>query len=246
MDALSQTFHVYAFDKLGMGHTDNPKTDKDYSMDATIEHARNFMTTMGIEDEEAALIGHSRGAFVAASLAIEHPKSAKSLVIVDSNTLAPDDPSTPRNFYTDLEKNAPVVETKISVQREPIANSYSKRHITEDFVEDLYEVARLSKTAEARLKMRSFARATFLSDFDARKRETAAAVKAGALRTPTLIIWGRDDPSAPVGLGISLFEMLSSVVPRLELCILNQAGHYSFREQSNDFNGIVRAFIEGS
>src|SRR3954469_12023847 len=29
---LAQHYHVYAFDKLGMGFTDNPKRDADYSM----------------------------------------------------------------------------------------------------------------------------------------------------------------------------------------------------------------------
>src|ERR1700759_4663383 len=35
-DHLARNFHVYAFDKLGMGFTDNPKNDADYSMDAII------------------------------------------------------------------------------------------------------------------------------------------------------------------------------------------------------------------
>src|SRR3954470_7265495 len=33
-DHLAQQFHVYVFDKLGHGFTDNPKTDADFSMDA--------------------------------------------------------------------------------------------------------------------------------------------------------------------------------------------------------------------
>ena len=36
---LAQHFHVYAFDKLGMGETDLPKSDADYTMAATIRHA---------------------------------------------------------------------------------------------------------------------------------------------------------------------------------------------------------------
>src|SRR5262245_52250046 len=32
-DHLAANFHVYAFDKLGVGYTDNPKTDADFTMD---------------------------------------------------------------------------------------------------------------------------------------------------------------------------------------------------------------------
>ncbi|HEU4343315.1 MAG TPA: hypothetical protein VFU31_17340 [Candidatus Binatia bacterium] len=34
-DALSEWFRVIAVDKLGQGHTDNPKRDEDYTMAAT-------------------------------------------------------------------------------------------------------------------------------------------------------------------------------------------------------------------
>jgi 2-hydroxy-6-oxonona-2,4-dienedioate hydrolase len=39
---LSKHFHVYAFDKLGMGESDNPKSDADYTMAAVIEHTRLY------------------------------------------------------------------------------------------------------------------------------------------------------------------------------------------------------------
>ncbi len=47
-DHLAARFRVYAFDKLGMGFTDNPKRDADYSMDAIIQHAYGFIRAVGI------------------------------------------------------------------------------------------------------------------------------------------------------------------------------------------------------
>ena len=46
---LTQRFHVYAFDKLGMGFTDNPKTDADWSIDGIIRHAYGFIKAVGVE-----------------------------------------------------------------------------------------------------------------------------------------------------------------------------------------------------
>src|SRR6476646_8286599 len=47
-DQLAEHFHVYVFDKLGHGFTDNPKADADFSMDAIIRHAYGFIQAVGI------------------------------------------------------------------------------------------------------------------------------------------------------------------------------------------------------
>src|SRR5690348_12819649 len=38
LPALARHFRVIAVDKLGQGHTDNPKTDADYSVAALLRH----------------------------------------------------------------------------------------------------------------------------------------------------------------------------------------------------------------
>ena len=65
-DELSKRFRVCAFDKLGMGYTDNPKSDADYTMSAVIDHAYGFLRAIGIN--KATLVGHSRGALPAARI----------------------------------------------------------------------------------------------------------------------------------------------------------------------------------
>lgn len=42
-DHLTERYHVYSFDKLGMGFTDNSKSDADYSMEAIVKHAHGFI-----------------------------------------------------------------------------------------------------------------------------------------------------------------------------------------------------------
>jgi len=51
--------------QLGMGYTDNPKTDADFTMDAITRHAFGFIQAVGIR--RAILAGHSRGALPVAS-----------------------------------------------------------------------------------------------------------------------------------------------------------------------------------
>ena len=239
---LSKHFHVYAFDKLGMGDTDNPKSDADYTMAAVIEHAWAFVRTLGIKN--ATLAGHSRGALPAARIAIDHPELIKALVIFDSNTLPAEDPSLSYDFYTKLEVGAPPIPDRDFILREPKANSYSQDHITEDFVDEMLRIGRLPRTLEARKKMETFLEAVFLPSMRQKKYETLKLVEAGALKAPTLIIWGVNDQSSPMSLGINLLQVIGSVVPRTEFHAFNQAGHYVFREHAQQVNQLITNFVK--
>ena len=99
-DELAKHFHVYALDKLGQGYTGNPAVDADYTMAATIAHVHGFLRALDIEG--AVLVGHSRGALPVTRIAMDDPKRASAIVILDTNTLAPEDPATPTDFYDKL------------------------------------------------------------------------------------------------------------------------------------------------
>jgi pimeloyl-ACP methyl ester carboxylesterase len=49
-DSLAEWFRVIAVDKLGQGHTDNPKRDEDYTMAATVRHAYQFLQALGLRN----------------------------------------------------------------------------------------------------------------------------------------------------------------------------------------------------
>lgn len=239
-DHLCEHFHVYALDKLGQGYTDNPKTDADYTMRAVVDHLFGFLRALDIGG--ATLMGHSRGALPVARIATEHPELVEALIILDSTTLAAEDPSTPKNFYLKFDENAPPVPDEEFVRREPEANSFSREHITPEFVDSLLRTALLPNVIEAKKKMAAGLSERFLADLRARKYETLDMIKAGRLKAPTLIVWARNDVSAPLQLGLNLFEMIASAVDRTELHIFNRAGHYVYREHPRALNQLVVEF----
>ena len=239
---LSKHFHVYAFDKLGMGDTDNPKSDADYTMAAVIDHAWQFVRTLGIRN--ATLAGHSRGALPAARIAVDHPELVKALIIFDSNTLPAEDSSMSYDFYTKLEVGAPPIPDREFILREPTANSYSHEHISEDFIQEMLRIGRLPRTLEARKKMETFLEAVFLPSMRAKKYETLKLIEAGGLKTPTLIIWGVNDQSSPMKLGLDLLQVIGSVVARTEFHAFNHAGHYVFREHAQQVNQLIINFVK--
>jgi len=241
-DDLCFHFHVYALDKLGQGFTDNPKSEADYTMTAVIDHVYGFLRAVGIK--RATLVGHSRGALPVARIAVDHPELVKTLIIFGSSTLPAEDPATPVDFYKKLDANPPPTPNREFVRREPEANSYSKTHITEDFVDAMLEIALLLKHQEARKKMERLSDELFLPDVRKKKYETLELIREGRLKAPTLIIWGFNDPSAPVKLGFDLFQLISSVVDRTQFHIFNHAGHYVFREHANEVNRLVSNFAQ--
>ena len=241
---LAQHFHVYAVDKLGQGHTDNPKGDADYTFDELFRHAHSFVQAMGIT--QAHFLGHSRGALLAANFALEHPELVKKLVIVDSNTLSPDSlMSLGRRFYAShvFPQGPP---TREGVRIEPDAQAYSSKvHVTDDFIARMLEIAQLPKTQEAMDRMGVLESTVWMPSLNRRRQELLRKIDESGIPVPTLIIWGANDCSAPLSLGYTLFERIALKTPQAEMHVLNGAGHYCFREQPEAFLRVVRGFCLG-
>jgi 2-hydroxy-6-oxonona-2,4-dienedioate hydrolase len=261
-DHLAANFHVYAFDKLGHGFTDNPKTDADFSMDAIIAHAYGFIQAMGIR--RAVLVGHSRGALPVARIATDHPELVSHLVVLDSNTLAPDDPNTPERTDPAPGRKIP---TREEIRAAAMANrqSVKKDFLTDSYIDAEYRIAQLPKLREVAQRFNQ-ARDAWVRDHPdlvkqhplwtrnmgattwwmyKAKYETIDKIKAGGLKAPTIIIWGYNDPTAPYGLGVNLMETVSKVVGRAELHIINQSGHLVYAEHPEEVARLIAGFVNG-
>ena len=261
-DHLAANFHVYAFDKLGMGYTDNPRTDADYSMGGVTRHAYGFIQALGLS--RVTLVGHSRGALPIARIAVDHPELVANLVILDSNTLAPDDPNTPPRVDLPAERTPP---TRDEMWQSIMANTtvYNKDFVTEAYVDAQHRIAHLPKIQEIHTKFQEardrwieenpemveqrpeFARnrgATTWWLYET-KYETLDLIRAGNLTSPTLIVWGYNDPTAPHFLAVNLMETVSAVVDRAELHIINNCGHSVAEEQPEIVSRLITGFANG-
>ena len=86
----------------------------------------------------------------------------------------------------------------------------------------------------------------FIPSITKAKEQTLDLIRSGRLKPPTLIIWGLNDPSANVQLGVSLLKIVGASVPRSQLHVINEAGHFVFREQPEEFNRSVLNFVKNS
>jgi 2-hydroxy-6-oxo-6-(2'-carboxyphenyl)-hexa-2,4-dienoate hydrolase len=236
---LARSFHVVALDKLGQGRTDNPDTPDDYRMSAVVRHVRSFADAVGIQDFH--VVGHSRGALPAARVAIDAPGRVRSCTFVDSNTLGPGEG---RNEV--VHANPPQPRLSRESQRWVLERySFRPDHITGAWLDELEAIVGLPKYREASdlMERQDLRFRQFLPDLEREKERTLRDIADGGIRSPCMVVWGYNDPTAPLHQGLALFDLVAKSQPRSHLHVLNEAGHFSHREQPKTFNYLLREFI---
>ncbi len=241
-DRLSEEYHVVAFDKLAMGFTDNPPANGPFTTAATTRHAYDFLKGMGLDNVH--VVSHSRGGLAAIRLALEFPGFVRSLTLIDSGSVAPDNPPRVGDFYKDLENSIKDMPTRDAIVARTIGNSYSKDHITDGWIDDLLEAYNLPKSVEAKKRTSGLGSLDAMPDTREQRADTLKRVEAGELKIPTLLFWGYNDPSALVERGINLYRLMCGAVPSVDMHIFNHAGHYSFREHADTFNEMLLGFLK--
>ena len=241
LEGLAKHHHVIAFDKLGQGFTDNPQND-DYTMNAVVRHAAAFIRTMGLPPVH--LVGHSRGGYAATRLALENHDLVRSLTIINSGTLSPgigtnevalSAPPHPRG-------------TRECVRWVYENYSFSPTAVTEDWVDAVMEVLALPKYRESVRKVETerLGARLFLPDLAREKRETFQWINDGRLQRPVQVIWGFNDPTAVIDRGVELFQMFARHSRRAQFHIINNAGHFPFKEHPERFNALLNRFVNAN
>ena len=237
---LGRWYRVFAVDKLGQGYTDNPKDD-DYSMAAVVRHAHGFLAALGLENVHVA--GHSRGGYLVCRLTLEYPERIRSCIVVDSNTLAPGIPrrrdrarQSPR---APIEPREPALDHRALLIRHRAHHRFLARR----------RLCRCRPAEEpggaGEMEARGLRSSYFMPGLARDKEDTFARLRDHGIRRPTQVMWGYNDPTATIapGPGAVRRDRGDRTPPRM--VVLNEAGHFSFREQVDAFNHSLRGFIDG-
>jgi 2-hydroxy-6-oxonona-2,4-dienedioate hydrolase len=236
---LAQTFNVISLDRLGQGYTDNPKSDEDYTMHASVQHVIALLDTLGKKPYH--LVGHSRGGYIVTRITMERPDLVKTSTCVSSGTLAPG--ATRTDVAT---RNRPQPEgDRESIRWYLERYSYNPMIVTDRWLDDSHAIASLEKTRRASSRMRGagLLKSQFAPQLFAQRAQTHRWLVEEGMPCPTLVVWGRNDPGAHLEAGIRLIEMFMKHQPQTEWRLFNRCGHFVFREHPAGFNRLLSDFV---
>ena len=85
LDYLGDDYHCFALDLLGCGESEQPQIG--YSIAVQVEYLREYLARLNLH--QVYVVGHSLGAWVAVSYALQHPEQVKGLVLLAPEGVQP-------------------------------------------------------------------------------------------------------------------------------------------------------------
>ncbi|WP_165977113.1 alpha/beta fold hydrolase [Nonomuraea diastatica] len=230
LDALGRDHTVYVVDLPGQGYTRLKDHDFAFDLDAMTAAVGAFMDAVGVR--QAALAGNSWSGGWALAFAQRHPDRVTRLALLDATGL--DLPGTP--MWESLK--IPVVgelAVKLSTGKSTVRGlaegmMVNKRLVTDQLLEEWW----------APMTFHDNIRATYLLE---RRLDWAPTERAlPATKTPTLVLWGRQDTIQPV----ERAHRFAALLPNAQLQILNGCGHVPQLDCPEPVNRHLQAFFADS
>jgi 2-hydroxy-6-oxonona-2,4-dienedioate hydrolase len=248
---LAKSFHVFAIDRLGSGLTDNPREDKDYNIPGEIEFLRDFLETMKIR--RVNLIGHSAGGALAFYFSIAHPEMVRTLIIVSPGGEIPGGgPQKEEAFFVNCPKEPATAAWKCRIRAQTLKPDVAFDN--DDYWQSGYFMMEQPKAKVTAAKLKAGAGEPLRTEQAAawRKSMLDRVAKEGVLQMPVLLYWGRQDPTdwaindpvSKMQQGLALLDAIGAKDPSVQMIVLNDAGHYMYREYPDLFNADVIHFID--
>lgn len=234
IDALASRYRVYVPDLPGFGRTGEPER-QDFSPEGYSRFLMGFMNALGMG--RAALVGHSLGGGVALRAVLDHPGLVERLILVNSAGLGSDISLLLRTaslpFFERVFLKPPLWVFKLFLRR----LVYDPAVITPEFARLYYEIFFQPKAIHAFAEiLRAIctlrgARPGILEPI----REGL-----GTIRTPTLVIWGRQDRILPSS---QAFDAVARI-PGARLRVFEHCGHMPNVEYPQEFNRLILEFLQ--
>lgn len=233
-DALAASHRVVTLDLLGSGFSDKP--DLDYTPVEMLESFLGFMDALAIP--RASLVGNSMGAGLAIAVALSHPERVDRLVLIAGF------PDRVRERLTSpLFQRA--VDSRVPIWLAQLGNWFAGRSTTRRILEEIVHDPSLLTPLVVERSYRNRRDGGFLAPMLKMTRnlslwEEGFARRLGAVRHPTLIIWGAEDRLFPPQVGRDLQALIAG--SRLE--VVPRAGHLPQWERPDLVNPLLAAFLQ--
>jgi 2-hydroxy-6-oxo-octa-2,4-dienoate hydrolase len=220
---LARDLRVLAPDLVGFGFTERP-ADVSYGLRTWTDHVLGFLDALGLE--RASVVGNSFGGAIALSLAAHHPDRVDRLVLMGSVGV-----TFPLTEGLDAVWGyQPSVE---EMKRITDYFAYSRDVVDDELAEVRYRASIRPGVQEAYGAMFPAPRQRWV--------DAMATPEDAIARLPhrTLVVHGREDKVIPLGNAYRLLEL----IPRAQLHVFGQCGHWTQIEHAATFNRLVHDFL---
>ena len=223
MPVLAQSRRVIAPDMVGFGYSDRPAGIR-YSMDTWVQQALDLLDALDLPQVD--LVGNSFGGALALALTIRAPERVRRLVLMGS--VGVPFPITPGlDAVWGYEPSLAAMRALLDVF------AHDRRLVNE-------ELARLRYEASIRPGFQE----SFAAMFPAPRQrwvDAMASSEDDIRRLPheTLVIHGREDKVIPLATSLTL----SALIPRAQLHVFGQCGHWTQIEHAARFAQLVGNFL---
>lgn len=231
LPALAGQHRVLALDLRGFGLSEK-RRDRGHAIEDQVDLLRRFLDALQVE--RSVLVGHSMGGEVSLRFALRHPERVRGMVLVSSSGyVVREQPALERlalrtPFLGELFVQALALNRRFAGNSLRTAYRAPERVRATD-VEAYLLPARVPGAAGAFIRM--------LRDADFGR----AARELRQIETPSLVVWGENDPWVPLTHG----QRLAGELRNSRLVVFPECGHVPPEEYPAEFNHLVAEFLKG-
>lgn len=223
LPVLAEQRRVIAPDMVGFGFTDRP-AGITYSMDIWVRQALDLLDALHVERTD--LVGNSFGGALALALATRHPERVRRLVLMGSV-------GVPFPITPGLDAVWGYTPSFENMRRLLDVFAYSRELVTDELAQLRYQAS-----------IRPGFQESFAAMFPAPRQRWVDAMCSPeaairALPHQTLVIHGREDQVIPLSNSL----MLANGIPRAQLHVFGQCGHWTQIEHAARFAQLVGSFL---
>lgn len=217
--ALSGRYRVLRYDTRGHGRSGT--TPGPYSIELLSDDAAGLLDALGIG--AAHVVGLSMGGMIGQQLGARYPDKVLSLALCDTASEMP-----PRSMWE---------------ERLEIARRQGTAGLVEGTIKRWFTAPFIKRSPGDIDKVRAFILSTGVEGYIAcasAVRDMAQTTMLLCVKSPTLVLVGRQDPACTVEKSLVIHRMIDGS----QMVILEDAAHLSNIEQPKAFNQALRAFID--
>ena len=218
INGLKSNYKLIVIDFIGHGKSDFPLSPMGVPEYTSV--VKDFIDELGIN--KLYLIGHSFGGRVSIMLAFLYPNLVKKMILVDSGGIKPKKTFKQicKVYSYKFVKNFLKIVMFNSKHYQDIMVNYRKKAGSSDY-----------NALPENMK------ATFVKVVNQDLRQYLKNIS-----TPTLVVWGECDQDTPLYMG----KIIADGIKDSGLVVLKGAGHFSYIDNSAEFNLIALNFLGGN